>query len=82
MQSETLHESSQAPWLRKQRRTSHVATTALIWTTILALIALEIYARDPWLVLAIPGAILMGYGLRASTHTKIALQKRSGSTLN
>jgi hypothetical protein len=82
MQSEKLHKSSQAAWLRKQRGTSQVATTALIWTTVLAMIALEIYTMDPWLVLAIPGAILMGYGLRASKHTKIALQKRTGSTLN
>lgn len=59
-----------------------LTTKALIWITLLALIALEIYTRDPWLVLAIPGTILMGYGLLARKYTKIALRKRSGSALN
>ncbi len=91
MPSRTLPTNSQAAWTRSQPSTTRATTTvpaqtpaaalltrtvrALVCTTVLALIAFEIYTRDPWLVLAIPGAVLIGYGLLARKHTKIALPK-------
>jgi hypothetical protein len=64
-------------------RISLHSTRAIVWAVLLAIFVLiEVYARSAWLSLAIPGAILLWYGLVAEPKGKIALRNRPGIDLH